>query len=295
MSANLKEAINAISNLNNTYRDPHSSTRVKIESLWQIGDKLFQMGVKKPHQFGWAVQKETRGLIKRPTIFRSHKIRTIWNSKEDILRDVGQIRTLSYLTEILPLIDPGQKVRQQLSPEVITEIYNHARNDSTRQFKEYLYGIKKSYSHGRLGQSLDKSKHLKEFEQVIKSLRSLMNYLNEIINHPELNSRDLFRASINENELIAFSNMCIALTTKENIRLYKALGPDKSASGNLEFKLLYDLFYSLLCKKSDDQRARLRRLVSAEAFAQISDMVSSVKSEEAVADYKARQKMVIKL
>ncbi len=295
MPKNPKEAIAAISNLNNIYRDPRSSTRVKIESLWQMGDKLFEMGVKKPHQFGWAVQKETRGLIKRPTVFRSHKVRTIWKSKEDIIRDVGQIRTLSCLTEMLPLIDPGQKVRKQLSPEVLEEIFSHARNDSPGQFKTYLSAIKRKYSHGRLGQSLDKSRHLKEFSPVIKSVRSFMSNLYEIINHEDPAVRSTFRASIDEKELIAFSNMCIALTTKDNIRLFRNLGPDKSSSSNAEFKALYDLCYLLIIKKSDNERARLRRLISAEAFAQISDMVSSIKSEEAVADYRARQKMVIKL
>jgi len=295
MPTNIKEVIAQIANLNNRYREPRSSTRTKIDTLWQIGDKLFQVGVKKPHQFGWAVQKETRGLIKRPTIFRSHKIRSIWRSREDIMRDVGDIKSFSHLTEILPLIDPAQKVRKQLSSEELEEIYRHAKSDAPSQFKQYLHGVKQKHSHGRLGQALDKSKHLKEFGFVIKSTRSFMNNLYEIINQPDTISRNSFRTSIDERELIAFSNMCIALTTKENIRLYKAMGPEESMSSNGEFKALYDFFYSLINKKSDSERARLRRLISAEAFAQISDMVSSIKSEEAVADYKARQKMVIKL
>ncbi len=295
MTKNTKDVIAQIASLNNYYRDPRSSTRTKVETLWQIGDKLFQMGVKKPHQLGWAVQEETRGLIKRPTIFRSYKIRSIWKSRDDILRDVGGIRSLSYLTEILPLIDPAQKVRKQLPHEALEQIYGHARTDSPRKFREYIHNVKQKHSHGRLGKALDKSKHLKEFGSIIKCIRSFMNSLYETINQPDAVSRDFFRASINERELTAFSNMCIALTTKDNIRLYRAIGPEESISGNTEFKTLYNLFYSLINKKGDSERARLRRLVSAEAFAQISDMVSSIKSEDAVTDYRARQKMVIKL
>ena len=126
MSANIKEVVSRIASLNNKYRDRSTPIHVKLEALWEIGDTLIKLGVTKPHAIGWAVQKETRGLIKRPTVFRSHKIRTIWDTKESLIRDFGESKSLSNLIEVLPLIDPAQEVRNRLSKQQLDEIYKHA-------------------------------------------------------------------------------------------------------------------------------------------------------------------------
>jgi len=105
----------------------------------------------------------------------------------------------------------------------------------------------------------------------------------------------VFRKAIEEEELKAFANMCISLTTKDNCRLYKRSGPRVSSSRDENFRALYDYYRQLLDKESDVERARLRRLIAAEAFAQMSDAISSVRSEEGVQDYRERQKMSIEL
>ena len=134
--ADIKKIVNSIAELNNLYREASSSTKTKLEALWQIGEELVKLNVSKPHTVGWAVQKETRGLIKRPTVFRSFKIRAIWGNKNELLRDLGGIKAISNLTEILPLIDPAQKVRSNLSKEQLNDIYRHACSDSSKSFKK---------------------------------------------------------------------------------------------------------------------------------------------------------------
>ncbi len=295
MSANIKEIVNRIAPLNNKYRDPSTPIRAKLETLWEIGDILVQLGVTKPHTVGWAVQKETRGLIKRPTVFRSHKVRTIWNSKDDLIRDFGELKSLSNLTEILPLVDPAQEVRGRLSQQQLTEIYKHACYDSPVKFKGYIKVLKQQYAHDRLGRPLNRDKHLKELGEVIDGLRILITYLNKIISDPEPSMRQQFRNDTLEVEVRSFSNMCISLTTKENLRLYKNIGPGESSSKNKTIKYLYNYFHNILNRTGDNERARLRRIVSAEVLAQLSDMISSLLTEDGVKDYKARQKIAIKL
>ena len=58
---------------------------------------------------------------------------------------------------------------------------------------------------------------------------------------------------------------------------------------------MYDYFHSILNLTGDNERARLRRIVSAEVLAQLSDTVSSLLTENGVKDFKARQKIAIKL
>jgi len=295
MAANIKEIVNRIAALNNRYRDLSTPIRAKLEALWEIGDILIQLGVTKPHMVGWAVQKETQGLIKRPTIFRSHKVRTIWNTKESLIRDLGELKSLSNLTEILPLIDPVQEVRNKLSQQQLTEIYKHACYDSPVKFKGYIKALKQQYAHDRLGRPLNRDKHLEELGEVTDGLRTLITYLNNIISDPEPSMRQQFRNDTSEIEIRSFSNMCISLTTKDNLRLYKNIGPAESLSNNKVIRYLYDYFYSILNRTGDKERARLRRIISAEVLAQLSDMISSLLTENGVKDFRARQKIAIKL
>jgi hypothetical protein len=295
MSANIKDIVNRIAPLNNKYRDLSTSIRLKLEALWEIGDILVQLGVTKPHMVGWAVQRETRGLIKRPTIFRSHKVRTIWDTKENLIRDFGELKSLSNLIETLPLIDPAQEVRRKLSQQQLAEIYKHACYDPPVKFKSYIKTLKQQYAHDRLGHSLNRDTHLKELGEVTDSLRILISYLNKIISDPESSMRQQFRNDTSEIEIRSFSNMCISLTTKDNLRLYKNIGPIESSSKNKVIRYLYDYFHSILNRTGDNERARLRRIVSAEVLAQFSDMISSLLTEDGVKDFKVRQKIAIKL
>ena len=111
----------------------------------------------------------------------------------------------------------------------------------------------------------------------------------------DFGEREASRAHTPLNELRAFANSCIALTTKDNYRLYKRLGTDMSSSQNRDFKALYEAFRRFLDKPGDIERARLRRLISSEALAEMSDMMSSIGSESAVEDYKDRKKLAITL
>ncbi len=295
MKANVQTIIKAISDSNNRYRDSSSDTRTKLEALWNIGDCLVRLGVNKPHSMGWIVQKETKGLIKRPTIFRSFKIRQIWNSKDDLLRDIGNIKGVNFLIDMLPLIDPRQEVRKKLKEDEIKQIYKKACASSVGQFKSYIVELKTKYSHDRLGKRLDKSKHLVEIEFVTKNFGSLQRFLLGLIQQKESTGRDRFRQEIKREEFRAFSNMCISLTTKNNIRLYKKAGVSLSNTENQQFKVLYDYFYSILNKAADTERARVRRLISPEAFAQMSDIISSIQNEESLDDFRLRQQLSIGL
>ena len=295
MLANIDNIVKAIAPINNRYRDDGSSVKEKLSALWEIGDILFKMGVVKPHAVGWVVQRETRGLIKRPTIFRSYKIRSIWESKKQLIKILGNLRGLSNLTEMLPLIDPMQKVRERLADNEIEEICRHACSQSPAQFKNYISKVKQKYSHGRLGLSLDKSKHLREFRSIATKFQRLLEQLLRLVDQAEPNQRQQFRESTSGEELRAFSNMCIALTTKENLSLYKKLRPHKSNSTNALLRELYDRFYLMLEMTSDIERARLRRVIAPETLAKMSDLVSSVSNESSVIDYRARQRMTIRL
>jgi hypothetical protein len=295
MAKSINVIVESIRDLNNLYRDPNNATRIKLEALWEMGDCLQKLGVTKPHSIGWKIQSETKGIIKRPTIFRSHKIRQIWKTKKEMINDIGGLKKITFLTEILPLIDPIQGVREKLSADELNQIYIYACKDNTKIFKDYIFSLKKKYSHGSLGQSLDKTKHLHKLEKVVENFKNLRNTLLELFNVLEGAAPEHFKKDIPANETRAFSNMCLSLTTKSNFKLYKNLEPCESRASDKNFRYLYNFFRMVLAKKDDSERARLRRLISAESFAELSDMVSSIQSTEMIKDFKARQRLSIGL
>ncbi|MBU1988821.1 MAG: hypothetical protein KKD94_05070, partial [Nanoarchaeota archaeon] len=49
MTTNLNAVIKEIAYLNNVYRSAGAQVKTKLETLWEIGDCLFKLGVSKPH------------------------------------------------------------------------------------------------------------------------------------------------------------------------------------------------------------------------------------------------------
>ena len=196
---------------------------------------------------------------------------------------------------MLLLIDPAQEVRKNLSLGQLAEIYSQACSDTSKGFRKYISGIKHKYSHGRLGKPLNRERYLEALNDVVIKLKKMIEYLRGIINDKDVSRRDEFRKNMPLQDTMAFSNMCISLTTKENFRLYKKKWSSESLAKNEDIRFLYKFLYDLLSRNRDEERARLRRLVSAEILAQISDMMSSLGSEESVSDFRERQKIVINL
>jgi len=295
MKVNIRKIIDAIADLNNQYRGEKITPGEKLLVMWDIGDVLLKNGIDQPHSAGWAIQNETKGLIKRPTIFRSYKVRQIWPSKASLEENLRNLKKSNFFIEMLPLIDPHQEVRSRLSKVELEDIFRHACKDTSQQFEEYLSGIKRRFSYKRLGKALPKDRHLGQFAETLGNFKSFQKCMWILMQADDPEKRRVFKESILRDELLAFANMCISLTTKDNFKLYKRKGPERSSTNDEVFRKLYECFFLLLDKKDDAERARLRRLIAAEALAQMSDMISSIQTEEGVNDFKARQKLSIGL
>lgn len=280
---------------NNQYRDSNTSNREKIVAMWKIGDALMEAGVTSAHSFGWEVQRATKGLIKRPTIFRSFKVRTIWPNVDALTKDIGNISGLGNFTEMLPIVDPAQDVRGKLTEKELKEVFQRACNDNSSSFKRFVESIKKRYACGRLGKRLDRSRHLGDAQEAAKAFRGFLTELLKMVDEKQKDARDKFRQEFVESDIRSFANMCIALTTKDNIRLFRKEGADISTSGTEIFRGLYHNFRDLLIKTSDVERARLRRVLSATELAAMSDLLSSLVSEDSMDDYRERKKISFQL
>jgi hypothetical protein len=290
----LDNLIKAIVPLNNVFREGSRTSIERLLIMWEIGNELVEHAVNSPHSCGWAIQEKTKGLIKRPTIFRSYKVRSIWPSKESLKQDLGKIKTLSNFTTILPLIDPNQPVRKKMSKNELQNLFQLASNNQSNEFKSYVEALKAKYSHGSLGKKLDKSKHLKDLSEITNHIKRLNKELSYLIIRGTAEERELFRSQISEPDRKTLSNMFLALTTKENFKLYRPATESGSSSTDY-INRIYDSLIKALDKTSDVDRARFRRLLDSNFLANISDMLSSIGSEKSIEDFKMRASLTIDL
>jgi len=258
--------------------------------LWHIGNELKRAGVNKPHKYGWAIQRDTKGIIKRPTIFRGFKVRLIWPSIDDLKADLGDIKGLSCFIEMLPLIDPKQQTKYKVPNNIVVQIYKHASSDSPQDFKAYINNVKQSFATGRLTKKVDRFRHLAELNQYVTIFSHMYNYLSDLLKSDTPDLRNEFRNNMPLKMRQALSNMCISMTTKANYRYYRKM-ENVDFSANQDYNNLFKFFKSILDTRADTERARIRKLISSDYFAGMSDMLCSIDDEIKVADYKMRERI----
>ena len=103
------------------------------------------------------------------------------------------------------------------------------------------------------------------------------------------------RDEIPAAELLQFSNMCLALTTKENRSVCSDLPAAASLADNAAFSRAYDGALSLLRDRSDTRRARFRKLVAPEGLADLAELCNAVLSDKSVSAYNQRARLAIPL
>src|SRR4030095_14588570 len=100
-------------------------------------------------------------------------IRTIWPSRATLIQEVGRVKGLSVVTELLPVLDPAQDFRARLSRDEAADILRHANDDLPGHFRDYLGGVKARFARGRLGAHLDKTKHLEPLKPAARGFHLL--------------------------------------------------------------------------------------------------------------------------
>ena len=293
--SDLDVLIRRITPFHNAYRAPRMTVSDRILALWEIGHEMNSLGFNNPHATGSALQAYTKGVIKRPTIFRGYKVWRMWPRMDALERETGAFKSLTNLQELLPYLDPDQPIRSKLTTHEYQDLMAHAASDAPAAFKVYLALLAQKYGHGRLGKPLDKSKHLAGARPLARLLLELVAKLSKAVAQEDDAKISLLRNNISALEIRSFANICLSLTTSENYRLYKDLPPDQSESGLPEFKVLYDKLKELMAPNKERERARLRRVISAADLAEASDLIASIPSASLLDDYRARKAISLSL
>ena len=291
---NLSLLIDAITKPNNVYRDANQAPINRIVALWDLGDVLLKYKVDKPHSYGWRIQDQTNGLIKRMTIARAYRSRQIWPERNYLKKTFSGIKGLSVFIESLPILDPNGAMYKSLSKKLIDELIKYMNILPVVQFTKYIKNFKAKHKQGRVGENNDRERYLEGYVNIQNCFLNFYKQLQKLILEDKLDSIDELKSKIPLEERKAFSNFCLALTSKKNIIFYKP-SPISSKTKMLDFQNMFNFFQELLEDSNDIRRARLRRVVPPELLVEISDMLNSIVSKEKIINYQRRVKQSIKM
>lgn len=280
---------------NNVYRDTSASVRDKLAAMWEIGDALVKAGVTRAHSVGWTIQRETGGLVKRPTIFRSHKFRVVWPDKDEFLHRFGGIQGLSSLVEMLPLLDPAQRGKHRVPAGVVEDLARKMHSLPPGEFKVHLAAVKKKHADGTLGKTYNRGRDVGALHSLARSFNAVYKRLQDSVAPGKERLLGALRRDIPSEELRVFSNMCLALTTKDNRALCSELPDSESLAMDTAFRCAFDGAIGLLREHEDARRARFRKVVGPDVLADLADLSNSAITDKGVRAYGQRARVTIAL
>jgi len=291
---NLNLLIDDITKSNNVYRDTNQAPINRILALWDLGNILFKHKVDKPHSYGWKIQDQTIGIIKRMTIARAYRIRQIWPERDYVKKTFGGIKGTSIFIESLPILDSNGQMYKSLSKKAVDELIKYMNILPAVQFTKYLKNFKAKHKQGRVGESNDRERYLKDYVSIQNYFLTFYKHLQKLILGNKFDGIDELKTKISLGERKAFSNFCLALTSKKNIIFYKPF-PSSSKAEMINFQIIFNFFKELLKESNDTRRARLRRVVPPELLVEMSDMLNSIISKEKIKSYQKRTGQTFKI
>ena len=291
---NLNLLIDDITKSNNVYRNTNQAPINRVLALWDLGDVLLKHKVDKPHSYGWKIQDQTIGVIKRMTIARAYRIRQIWAERSFIKNTFKEIKGVSIFIESLPILDTNGQMYKSLSKKAIDELIKNMNILASTHFKKYIMNFKAKYGQGRIGEKNDRERYLKDYVNIQNCFLNFYKQLQKLILENKFDGINELKSKISLEERKTFSNFCLALTSKKNIIFYKPFS-NNSKIKIFEFQYIFNFFKELLEDSNDIRRARLRRVVPPELLVEMSDMLNSIVSKEKIINYQRRVKQSIKM
>lgn len=141
-----------------------------LSAMWEIGEILRKSGVSKPHSLGDELQNATGGIVKRPLVFQSAKIRDIWPSNASLRQELWGLRSKQNVIDMLPFLDPKQRGKYRVTGKQLADLRLAMVGLPHGQFDPMLKRFKRAHAVRRLGQRLDRNQHLPEFAVVAHEL-----------------------------------------------------------------------------------------------------------------------------
>jgi len=244
-------------------------------ALWRIGELLVASGVEKPHSIGREIERATNGIIKRPLIFRAFKIRLVWQSESQLLKECAGLRAISNVVEMLPYLDPTLDRTDRIGDAELDDLLLRMRTSGASEFREYLTDFKRTHASGRVGETNPRDGHL---GKTSREFCHLIRFVEEV-SRIELDCSEESRLAV------------LALAADVEVEAAAALveasldqsdhGRDRLATSSEAGPDWYRELAVLATSAGKQKRARLRRLVGVQMLSKVAGMLRASRNPRA--------------
>jgi hypothetical protein len=249
-----------------------------LSAMWEIGDILRKNRVSKPHSVGDELQHATGGIVKRPVIFQSAKVRDIWPSSASLRQELWGLRSKQNVIDMLPFLDPKQRDRYHVTKKELAELRLAMVGLQHGRFDPMLRRFKRAHAVRSLGKKLDREQHLPELAGVASQLSAEGEGLQRLLEEGT-STEDLVAAKTLAARLRFSAGGASSLDRAvPELTLEPLIAIDRALSGS---GVLTNVM----------KRRRLWRLFARERLMELADAVLATTSPEARSAYFQHQRM----
>lgn len=288
---NLSSLVQQITPLYNKYRESKNtiSGREALEIMWDIGDILRQHIDEHniaPHTLFWSVYGNAEGTqnvakksyITREFQNRCHRIRKIFNSKDQIKKDFPCLKSFTTFREAMPFFDNEKYKFEGKEKKDLLALLN-----SNLQPQKILQKIKLLQKE-RIGINNPRTQRLHEVENEKQRFISFYNFIYKLA---RLENYDicLHEAGNVNSDYIKVLSRNVSALSQEGLKFINFNVPDELTSQWEEFS---QIVKHLISQKDAKMRRRFRRLIPVERIVRLADMLYGISSEENFINIKKR-------
>ena len=284
--------IQQITPLYNEYRSKKSdlSGTEALEIMWEIGDLLkgyIEQNNIAPHTLFWSIYGNAEGTknieqksyITREFQNRCHRIRRIFDAKEQIKQDFPRLKSFTTFREAMPFLDDGKYKLEGKEREQLLVLLNS--NQRPQKILEKIRVLQKN----KIGRKNPRTQRLFEVEKEKQEFINFYNHIYRLIKAGDykLCMKEIRKADLDHVNILSKN---VSALSQEGLKVYDFSVPKALKE---PWKSFSETIKNLITQKDPKNRRRFRRLIPPERIVRLADMLYALSAEE---NYSSIQKRI---
>ena len=285
MNKDLSKLISDIQSLQNKYMiyKKEKNPLSMLLTMWDIGDLIREKGVIKHHSLGWGIEKE-KAYVSRPMVFRSFVIRRIWKSKDDMKKQLYNIKSINSVIELFPFLDQNNKWK--LPKDKLDYLLNVLNNKSAKEFNNILLKIKSEY----IGIKTNRKIHLPEILPLKNKFFNFYNLIKNKLENSSIKECLDFSNIISKDNLKKVAKICLNLSIERDFDLNNFYF--KKTKNNIFNDFIEELIK--ICKNKQRKKI-IKNVIKPSDLGKMVDFCNSILDEDSILVYRARLNIKISI
>ncbi|MCX6751412.1 MAG: hypothetical protein NT161_01440 [Candidatus Nomurabacteria bacterium] len=285
---NIQKLIDGISPLYNSYKQTSrniSGTKA-LQIMWEIGDllkKAIEVSGVAPHNlyrqiYGKAEGKENitqKSYITREFLGRSYRIRNIFKNKENIQKDLPNLKSFISFREAMPFFDNEKYILKGEEKEKLLSLLNSDLSPTSVLDKIKLLQSEK------IGRKNPRNQKLDELQPQKEIFINFYNYLFYLIKNNDYESVKKEFKDVDISILKTISSNTSALA-QEGVKYIEI--PESTL--DTQWITYLNILNSFSTQINAKERRRFRRLIPPERIVKLAEMIQALTSEDSFKNFK---------